>query len=53
MPKIRAASIDEHKELTRQSLLEAAWRVIDDAGTLDLAEILPRVRKNSTEHRST
>ena len=41
MPKIRAASIDEHKELTRQSLLEAAWRVIDDAGTAEvpLAEI--------------
>lgn len=33
MPKIRAASIDEHKELTRRSLLEAAFRVIDEAGT--------------------
>ena len=41
MPKIRAASIDEHKELTRQALLDAAWRVIDDAGTAEvpLAEI--------------
>lgn len=36
MPKIRAASIDEHKELTRQALLDAAWRVIDDAGTAEV-----------------
>ncbi|MFZ0014706.1 MAG: TetR family transcriptional regulator [Acidimicrobiia bacterium] len=36
MPKIRAASIDEHKELTRRSLLDAAWRLIDDAGTADV-----------------
>ena len=33
MPKIRAASIDEHKELTRRSLLEAAFKVIGEAGT--------------------
>ncbi len=36
MPKIRAASIDEHKELTRRSLLEAAFRIIDDAGTAEV-----------------
>jgi AcrR family transcriptional regulator len=37
MPRIRAASIDEHKELTRHALLDAAWRVIDDAGTAEVA----------------
>jgi AcrR family transcriptional regulator len=36
MPKIRAASIDEHKELTRQALLEAAHRLIDEAGTAEV-----------------
>lgn len=36
MPKIRAASIDEHKELTRRSLLEAAYQVIDDAGSAEV-----------------
>lgn len=36
MPRIRAASIDEHKELTRRALLESAWRVIEDAGTADV-----------------
>lgn len=36
MPKIRAASIDEHKELTRRSLLDAAFRVIDEAGTAEV-----------------
>lgn len=36
MPRIRAASIDEHKELTRQALLDAAWRVIDEAGTAEV-----------------
>jgi AcrR family transcriptional regulator len=36
MPKIRAASIDEHKELTRAALLDAAFRVIDDAGTAEV-----------------
>ncbi len=36
MPKIRAASIDEHKELTRRSLLDAAWRLIDEAGTAEV-----------------
>lgn len=36
MPKIRAASIDEHKELTRSALLDAAWHLIDDAGTAEV-----------------
>lgn len=36
MPKIRAASIDEHKELTRHSLLDAARHLIDDAGTAEV-----------------
>ena len=36
MPKIRAASIDEHKALTRRSLLDAAYRVIDEAGTAEV-----------------
>lgn len=36
MPRIRAASIDEHKELTRRALLEAAWQVIEDAGTAEV-----------------
>jgi AcrR family transcriptional regulator len=36
MPKIRAATIDEHKELTRRSLLDAAYRVIDEAGTAEV-----------------
>ncbi len=37
MPKIRAASIDEHKELTRRSLLDAAYRVIAEAGSAEVA----------------
>jgi AcrR family transcriptional regulator len=36
MPKIRAASIDEHKELIRSSLLAAAYRLIDEAGTAEV-----------------
>lgn len=36
MPRIRAASIDEHKELTRRALLDAAWRAIDEAGTAEV-----------------
>lgn len=36
MPKIRAASIDEHKELTRRSLLDAAFQVIAEAGTAEV-----------------
>ena len=36
MPKIRAASIDEHKELTRRSLLDAAYQVIEEAGSAEV-----------------
>ncbi|MGD2042916.1 MAG: TetR family transcriptional regulator [Acidimicrobiia bacterium] len=36
MPRIRAASIDEHKELTRRALLDAAWQLIADAGTAEV-----------------
>lgn len=36
VPKIRAASIDEHKELTRRFLLDAAFRVIAEAGTAEV-----------------
>jgi len=37
MPKIRAATIDEHKELTRGALLDAARRLIDEAGTAEVS----------------
>lgn len=37
MPRIRAASIDEHKALTRRALLDAAYQLIDEAGTADVA----------------
>jgi AcrR family transcriptional regulator len=36
VPKIRAATIDEHKVLTRRSLLEAAYRLFAEAGTADV-----------------
>ena len=36
MPRIRAASIDEHKALTRSALLDAAKLLIEEAGTADL-----------------
>jgi AcrR family transcriptional regulator len=36
MPRIRAASIDEHKALTRSALLDAAKSLIHQAGTADL-----------------
>jgi AcrR family transcriptional regulator len=36
MPRIRAASIDEHKALTRSALLDAAKSLIHEAGTADL-----------------
>jgi AcrR family transcriptional regulator len=41
MPRIRAASIGEHKALTRRSLLDAARALIDERGTaeISLAEI--------------
>lgn len=37
MPRIRAASIHEHKALTRQALLEAAYSLIDEAGTAEVS----------------
>lgn len=37
MPRIRAASIDEHKALTRRALLSAAYDLIDEAGTADIS----------------
>jgi len=36
VPKIRAASIDEHKELTRRALLDAAFHVIAEAGSAEV-----------------
>lgn len=36
MPRIRAATIDEHKALTRSALLDAAKTLIHEAGTADL-----------------
>ena len=39
--------------LSEAEVAQCLASVIDDAGTLDLAEILPPVRKNATEHRST
>ena len=37
MPRIRAASIDEHKALTRSALLQAARDLIDVTGTADIS----------------
>ena len=37
MPRIRAASIDEHKALTRSALLTAARDLIDETGTADIS----------------
>jgi AcrR family transcriptional regulator len=37
MPRIRAASIDEHKALTRRALLDSAYELIDEAGTAEIA----------------
>ena len=36
MPRIRATSIDEHKALTRSSLLSSAKQLIADAGTAEI-----------------
>ncbi len=36
MPRIRATSIDEHKTLIRAELLEAAQRLIAEAGTAEI-----------------
>jgi AcrR family transcriptional regulator len=37
MPRIRAASIDEHKALTRSGLLAAARELIESDGTADIS----------------
>ncbi|MEA1904252.1 MAG: TetR/AcrR family transcriptional regulator [Actinomycetota bacterium] len=37
MPRIRAASIDEHKALTRRALLAAAKDLIDEVGTAEIS----------------
>ena len=34
MPRIRAASIDEHKAMTRRALLDSARELISEAGTI-------------------
>ncbi len=41
MPRIRAATIDEHRSLTRSALLSAARELIEEEGTADvpLAEV--------------
>ena len=55
----RAIRDDVERQLKREegmseaAVAECLASVMDDAGTLDLAEILPAVRKNATEHRST
>lgn len=36
MPRIRAATIDEHKALNRRALLDAAQRLIEEAGTAEV-----------------
>jgi AcrR family transcriptional regulator len=36
MPRIRAASIDQHKAITRDALLGAAKKLIEEAGTADI-----------------
>ena len=37
MPRIRAASIDEHKAITREALLGAVKKMIEDAGTAEIS----------------
>lgn len=37
MPRIRAASIDEHKAITREALIDAARNLIEEAGTAEIA----------------
>lgn len=37
MPRIRAASIEEHKTITRRQILEAAQRLIADTGSADIS----------------
>lgn len=36
MPRIKAASIDEHKALTRRALFDAAKELIEEAGTAEV-----------------
>lgn len=36
MPRIRAASIDEHKAMTRRALLDSARELISEAGTVSV-----------------
>lgn len=44
----------KHDEgMSEAEVADCLASVLDDAGTLDLAEILPPVRKNATQHRST
>ena len=45
--------LQQDEGMSEAEVAECLASVIDDAGTLDLAEILPPVRKNSTAHRST
>ncbi|MEX1038604.1 MAG: TetR/AcrR family transcriptional regulator [Acidimicrobiia bacterium] len=37
MPRIRAASIDEHKEMTRRAILDAARELIAEIGTAEVS----------------
>jgi AcrR family transcriptional regulator len=37
MPRIRASSIDEHKELTRQSILSEAKSLIEESGSAEIS----------------
>jgi AcrR family transcriptional regulator len=37
MPRIRAATIEEHKTITRRQILEAAQRLIADTGSADIS----------------
>lgn len=37
MPRIRAESIEAHKELTRRELLDAAYDLIEETGTADIS----------------
>ncbi len=37
MPRIRAATIDEHKAITRAALLSAAHTLIDETGTAEIS----------------
>lgn len=43
----------QNDRMSEAEVAECLASVMDDAGTLDLAEILPARRKNAAEHRST